>query len=41
LIGGVEVVKAARDHIDATQRKLEAAWIGSWQADEEAWPTSG
>jgi hypothetical protein len=26
LIGGIEVVKAAREHIDATQRKLEAAW---------------
>jgi hypothetical protein len=35
LIGGIEVVKAARDHIEATQRKLEAAWLGSWQADEE------
>jgi hypothetical protein len=34
LIGGVEVVKAARDHIDATQGKLEAAWQGSWHADE-------
>jgi hypothetical protein len=28
LIGGVEVVKAARDHIEVTQRKLEAAWAG-------------
>jgi hypothetical protein len=35
LIGGVEVVKAARDHIEVTQRKLEAAWQGSWQADED------
>jgi hypothetical protein len=35
LIGGVEVVKAAHEHIDATQRKLEAAWLGSWHADEE------
>jgi hypothetical protein len=35
LIGGVEVVQAGRDHIEATQRKLEAAWQGSWHADEE------
>jgi hypothetical protein len=35
LIGGMEVVNAARDHIAVTQGKLEAAWQGSWHADEE------
>jgi urease accessory protein UreF len=34
LIGGVEVVQAAREHIAVTQGKLEAAWLGSWHADE-------
>lgn len=34
LIGGEAVVDAARLHIETTERKLDAAWRGSWHPDE-------